>query len=265
MNKIDQIFNSSDVDLDRLRQVEASSEARSRFLIAITPRSGSSYLCDVMTKIKLFGVPGEVMNQEFIPNIIKSIPGRNPEEYIRNVIRFRKTKNGISGMKASWFQFQNFKNAMADHSFLSGFKYIYLTRRDLAAQAVSLYKATETTVFHTNINHSEEAIIKLQSLEYDYKKIKEWCAHIDRQEKGWQQFFYENSISPMYLTYEDIDNDIMEVLKRIATFVGVDPKNIKMPEESSVFKKIRDHRNAEWAHRFSLELPEYSNKIYRQR
>lgn len=259
MNKIHQIFSNPAVDLNRLRQIQASPEPRSRFLIAITPRSGSSYLCDVMTKIKLFGIPGEVMNQEFIPKIIKRIPGRNPEEYIRNVIHFRKTKNGISGLKASWFQFQNFKNAMVDHSFLSGFKYIYLTRRDMAAQAVSLYKATETSVFHTNINHSEEAVFKLRSLEYDYEKIKEWYTHIDRQEKGWQQYFNENRISPLHLTYEEIDKNIVAILHRIATFVGVNPKNIRIPEESSVFKKIRDHRNAEWAHRFSLELPKRNN------
>ena len=86
---------------------------------------------------------------------------------------------------------------MDDHSYLSGFKYIYLTRRDLAAQAISLYKATETSVFHTNVQHSEEAISKLRSLQYDYEKIKEWYVHIDRQEKGWQAYFFNNRIVPL--------------------------------------------------------------------
>ena len=113
---------------------------------------------------------------------------------------------------------------MIDHSYLAGFKYIYLTRRDLAAQAVSLYKATETTVFHTNIQHSQDAISKLQTLGYDYEKIKEWYVHIDRQEKGWQDYFYENNIFPLCITYEDIDENVFKVLKRIARFVHVDPK-----------------------------------------
>ncbi len=227
--------------------------------MAITPRSGSSYLCDVMTKIKLFGTPGEMLNQEFIPKIIQRIPARTPEEYIRNVVRSRKTKNGISGLKASWFQFKGFSEIMNDCSYLSGFKYIYLTRRDLAAQAISLYKATETSVFHTNIKHSEEAMTKLQSLEYDYEKIKEWYVHIDRQEKGWQAYFYKNRIFPLCLNYEDVDDDLFGVIKRIATFVGVDPNNVKIPAEASVFEKIRDQRNIEWAHRFSLEYDEPVN------
>lgn len=106
MNDIQKLFSSSTVDDDRIKHIDSLPEPRSRFLIAITPRSGSSYLCDVMTKIKLFGVPGEMINQQFIPEIIKKIPGRTAEEYIRNVIRCRKTKNGISGLKASWFQFR---------------------------------------------------------------------------------------------------------------------------------------------------------------
>jgi LPS sulfotransferase NodH len=253
MNDIQKLFSSSTVDDDRIKHIDSLPEPRSRFLIAITPRSGSSYLCDVMTKIKLFGVPGEMINQQFIPEIIKKIPGRTAEEYIRNVIRCRKTKNGISGLKASWFQFRGFTETMDDHSYMSGFKYIYLTRRDLSAQAISLYKATETSVFHTNVQHSEEAITKLRSLEYDYEKIKEWYVHIDRQEKGWQKYFFKNRIFPLCITYEEIDDDVFGVIKRIATFVGVDPNNVRMPEESSVFERIRDQRNVEWAHRFSLE------------
>ena len=255
MNDIQKIFSFSTLDDDRIKQIDALPEPRSRFLIAITPRSGSSYLCDLMTKIKLFGTPGEMLNQQFIPQIVKSIPGRTPEEYLRNVVRFRKTKNGISGLKASWFQFRGFTETMDDRSYLSGFKYIYLTRRDLSAQAISLYKATETSVFHTNVQHSEEAISKLQSLQYDYEKIKEWYVHIDRQEKGWQEYFFKNRIVPLCVTYEEIDDDVFGVIKRIATFVGVDPNNVRMPEESSVFERIRDQRNVEWAHRFSLEYP----------
>jgi trehalose 2-sulfotransferase len=253
MGFIQEIFGTSLLDRDRLAKMDALPEPRGRFLIAITPRSGSSYLCDVMTRIKLFGLPGEILNQEFIPRIIKAIPGRTPEEYIRNVMRFRKTKNGTSGLKASWFQFRNFMDAMTDRAYLAGFKYIYLTRRDLAAQAVSLYKATASSVFHTNIPHSEEAVSKLQSLEYDYQKIKEWYLHIVQQEKGWEAYFEENGIHPLRLTYESIDDDILDVLVRIAAFVGVDPNEVKMPGAPSVFGKIRDQRNAEWAQRFSVE------------
>ena len=71
MNDIQKLFSSSTLDDDRIKHIDALPEPRSRFLIAITPRSGSSYLCDLMTKIKLFGTPGEMLNQQFIPEIVK--------------------------------------------------------------------------------------------------------------------------------------------------------------------------------------------------
>jgi LPS sulfotransferase NodH len=253
MNEISNIFKSLAANPNRLNELEALPEPRSRYIIAMTPRSGSSYLCDLMKKGKQFGAPGEFINPIFIPGIIKNIPGRTAEEYLRNTLRITKTSNGVSGFKTSWFQFQGFKNSMNDEDYLSGFKYIYLTRRDLAAQAVSLYKATSSSVFQTNIQHHEEAIKKLESLTYDYAGIKNWYGHIIAQEKGWQRYFHENHIVPLSITYEEIEADVLGVIKRIAGYIDVDPATVTRPKEVSVFKKMRDSRNTEWAQRFTLE------------
>lgn len=227
-------------------------EPRSRYIIAITPRSGSTYLCDMMMKTKRLGMPEEVLGQLSIPGRMKNIPGRTPEEYIRNACRVKRTANNVAGLKASWFQFQNFIGAMHDQTYLTGFKYIYLTRRDLVAQAVSLYKATASSVFHTHKRHSESAISQLEALEYDYEAIKNWHDHIAAQEKGWQNYFYNQRIFPLCITYEEIEDDILAVLKRIACYIAVDPENISMPPEPSVFSKVGDSRNSEWSRRFII-------------
>lgn len=254
MNKIPTLFDNPALDLKRLQEIEVIADPRSRYIIAITPRSGSTYLCDMMIKTKRLGIPEEVLGQLSIPGRLKkNIPGRTPDEYIRNAVRVKRTANGISGLKASWFQFQNFISAMQDQTYLSGFKYIYLTRRDLAAQAVSLYKATASSVFQTNQQPSENALAKLNALEYDYDAIKYWYDHIAAQEKGWQRYFYKQRIFPLCISYEEIDDDIAGVLKRIASYIAVKPENISIPEEPSIFRKISDNRNPEWSRRFILE------------
>jgi LPS sulfotransferase NodH len=253
VNQIAALFNNTTINLDRLQTIEAIQEPRSRYIIAITPRSGSSYLCDMMTGTKLFGKPQEALDSSNLKNHLKiNIPGRTPEEYIRNLIRVRRTANNVSGLKASWFQFQNFMTAMNDTLYLSGFKYIYLTRRNLTEQAVSLYKATASSVFHTNKEHSADALKQLDQLEYDYKAIKDWYDHIVAQEKGWQDYFYKQRIFPLCISYEEIEEDVFTVLKRIAIYISVSPENIVMPEFSA-FKKVSDERNLEWSLRFSLE------------
>lgn len=253
MNKIPTLFTTLVADPAKLAEIEAMPEPRRRYLIAITPRSGSSYLCDVMTKAKLFGAPGEALAQEFIPNIAKRIPGRTPDEYLRNFIRAKASRNGVAGIKASWFQFNNFVESMANREYLAGFKFIYLTRRDLASQAVSLYKATATSVFHTNIKHRKEALKKLTALEYDFHEIEKWYDHIVCQERGWQAYFLEHRIFPLCVSYEDIDEDALGVMRRIASYIGVRPGKVVLPEDASVFKKVSDIRNQKWARRFILE------------
>lgn len=253
MNEIINIFNNQKLDITKLEKTKALPEPKYRYIIAITPRSGSSYLSDVMTHTENLGRPAELLSQTVISNVLKTICGRNPDEYLRNAMRLRKSRNSVSGLKASWFQFRNFKDCVTDKNYLLGFKYIYLIRRDLNAQAVSLYRATASNVFHTNIKHSEEAINKLNTLEYDFNEIKKWHKHIVDQEQGWQKFFYENDIVPLCIFYEDIEADILGVLKRIANYIGISADSISLPEKTSVFEKVSDNRNIEWTHRFALD------------
>jgi trehalose 2-sulfotransferase len=253
MNRIPEIFDYPVVDQQRLDELSAMPDPRRRYLIAMTPRSGSSYLCDVMRRTRRLGRPGEVLNQEFIPGIMKKTPGRTPEEYLRNIVRVRMTRNGVSGLKASWFQFENFIAAMGGNACLGGFQYVFLTRRDVAAQAVSLYKATASSVFHTNVRHGEEALDRLASLTYDFDEINRWYEHIVRQESGWRKYFLEQDIVPLPVTYEEITENILDVLKRMAVFIGIPARKVAMPRATSVFEKIGDAQNIEWAQRFARE------------
>jgi len=234
--------------------LEKMGEPRSRYIIAMTPRSGSSYLCDMMTRTGRFGVPGEYLNKNFLPKILTAIPADNADDYIHRVFTKKKTRNGISGLKASWFQFEPFFDEVKDTEYLKNSRFIYLRRRDVIMQAISLYKATKTDVFHTNVEHGERQIKALKKLKYDFKGIEKWRQHILRQEQGWDEFFFENRVFPLDLFYEEIEEDILRVMKRIATFVGVIPDNVTMPDKASVFRKVRDHRNIEWAQRFAKDI-----------
>lgn len=247
------LFEQTAGDEQRLREIERLPDPARRYIIAMTPRSGSSYLCDLMKRTRRLGRPNEALNRQFLPGMLKKIPARTAEEYLRNVLRARATRNGVSGLKASWFQFENFSAALDRLDCLDGIYYIYLTRRDLAAQAVSLYKATASSVFHTNVAHGEEALTRLASLHYSYKAIREWHAHIARQEEGWQRFFLKNRIFPLCITHEDIGDNVLAVMKRIAAFMGMAPRQIEMPDGPSVFEKIGDASNLEWARRFEWE------------
>ena len=128
---IAELFSQLPFDEARHAQVSAIDEPSPRYLIAMTPRSGSSHLCDVLKNTGRLGRPGEMLSREFIPNIVKSAPGRDADDYLATVMRVIRTPNGVSGLKASWFQFDHFRGAMRDPSVFDKFKVIYLTRRNL--------------------------------------------------------------------------------------------------------------------------------------
>ena len=121
MNSIPDIFRTPPLDQDRLKKPDALTEPKRRSLIAMSLRSGSSYLCHTM-KSKRFGSPDEVINQELIPGITKKVPGDTPDGFLRNFIQERKDRNGISGFKASWLQDQSFSPDMAYPGYLTGFR-----------------------------------------------------------------------------------------------------------------------------------------------
>lgn len=236
--------------LDTLRQAPTPAV---KYMIAMTPRSGSSYLCDVLGQTQRLGSPGEFL----APNSVGSHHARtaatdSPDEYVELMLRRGRSANGVSGFKVSWFQFKNFTAVMRSPQVFTQYKIIHLTRRHLAAQAVSLYRMTSTRVSHTNIAHSDTQLEALEALPYDYDKIKSWHKHLQVQEQGWQAYFAQHGIYPLCITYEDIDADVAAVCRRIAAYLGR-PKAAASVSTESVFRKLAGRTSVEWAARFELD------------
>jgi LPS sulfotransferase NodH len=224
-----------------------------RYIIAFTPRAGSSYLCDVLKNMGRFGSPGEWMSADFVPKIRQArVPSISADDYLDLALKTFRSGNGVSGFKASWFQFQDFAQAMQAPQALAQCRFIHLTRRDLAAQAVSLYRAVHTGVFHTNIEHAPEKIAALARLPYDFAAIDEWRRHIEVQEQGWREYFSQHSIFPLSLSYEDVQADIRALVRRIACYLGR-PRAAEAEFAPSIFQKISQRQSVEWACRYRLE------------
>lgn len=223
-----------------------------KYLIAFTPRSGSSYLCDTLERCRTVGIPREILNKDLMPIVAEMIPGRDPHEYVTNVLRTRMSSEGVSGLKATWLQFAEFNSVIGNEDYWRDYRFIYLTRRDAAAQAVSLYKAVKSGVFHTNVTPNEEAVARLRNLDYSYNEIHAWYQHILEQERGWESYFTSRAISPLRISYEDITIQLPQVINSIMSLLGV-TMTAPLDAESSVFRKVGDSRNDEWAIRFSEE------------
>ena len=88
------------------------------------------------------------------------------------------------------------------------FKWIYLERKDKQKQAVSLFIAQTSNLWHATSNNKlndyTNSISTINVDESQYlEKIHGLYKYLVDQEKYLVSFFDEFSISPLYITYED--------------------------------------------------------------
>ncbi|MEY4194397.1 MAG: hypothetical protein RLZZ226_765, partial [Pseudomonadota bacterium] len=135
-------FDASDAQAMR----KLPPKARSEYLIAFTPRSGSSWLTSLLVDTRLAGRPEEWLNPNHLPDILKAHPCRDLTSYVRRIRRIMLSrKRRTFGIECSWFQWKLYLDANQQRVLPFAFDHhIYWTRRDLLGQAISLYKATET-------------------------------------------------------------------------------------------------------------------------
>ena len=121
------------------------------YLIAITPRSGSSWLTELIYKTKLAGNPDEWFNQENLDGILDLYPCKNLQDYLKCIKIAQSTSNNVFGLETSFYQLKPVLETMSlEQVFCPNFKSVYLTRNDFIRQGISLYKAVTSTYYHTS-------------------------------------------------------------------------------------------------------------------
>ena len=254
-------FKNPDFDPERFERDMKAAPARRRYVIYFTPRSGSSWLTDVLTASKLMGKPNEWFNPNFIPNIARAVNANSIESYI-DMLQRKHKRGGYFSTEITIFQLHRVFETEA--AFLKVFPpdipTFYLRREDMILQAVSLAKAVETSVFHSK-NTATEAVDKADgAFAYDARVIDRWLTHILDQERKIEAFFARFGLRPHRLSYEQITEmgqeatvrHFMKVLRPRMHQAGK-PENLNL---STAHEKIGTSRNAEFAARFCREHPE---------
>lgn len=260
-NKILQVFHDLqelallDKSQNLIKSYQQLSLPINEYTVCITPRSGSSWLTEILSKTKILGSPEEWLNPGNLPGIIQNrYPCLDVIEYFDCIKRTQCTENKVFGMELSFFQYQLVCDALEttkNGSSLSLLnleknKSIYLYRLDLVAQAVSLYRAVETGMFHSaQRNASEKALVDFK---YSEDRIWHWLIHILQQEFGWQKNFSKKGISPLCLTYEEMwSNPNLTKLRIIHHVLG----NL---DQSSEIDKVSSYNHTKIANSKSNEI-----------
>lgn len=254
------LFKNSEFDHYLYKRVLTRPEAHTKYVIYFTPRSGSSWLTDILAQTKRLSRAMEAFNPNFIPNISKAINASNLNQYC-NVMTRRFNTQGVFGFEVTMHQM----NAVftKPNGFIKRFgdgPCFWLIREDIVAQAVSLAKMVTTQVGHTANATAEERKASDTSFGYDRAMIKQWLNHILIAERLNEKLFADFNLSPLRLSYEQITSlGAARVVDIFARHVGV--TDLPHTEMESSHSKIGTSLNEQFAARFREEEADFMREV----
>lgn len=236
----------------------SAKPAKSVYCIGFTPRSGSSWLGGILSKSGVLGDPLEYFNAatpELARYAIPQSGATDVREYFRYLKAVRQTKN-VFGVEMAYQHVSKLVDEGYGDMLDDIDEWFLLRRRDYIAQAVSLYRASESGVFHAY--QQKETIPETP---YNGDKIAGFALAALTSEYLFDAFFTKRGISPLAIWYEDMLEmtpiQMVEIFTQpleISSAGIADPKNL---EDRDSFRKLSDEHSTYLAERFRQEKPEF--------
>jgi LPS sulfotransferase NodH len=222
---------------------------RKSYFIASSYRSGSQYLCWQLWETGCLGAPCEYLNPEYELRILKKrFNVFSHSDYVASLLACRTSKNGVFGLKAHFPHFEAFlKQHPALMEELAPVTYIYISRSDKIAQAVSMAKALQTGWWTSRMEEGPRP-----PLRYDREMIANCLAEVQQQDLNWRRWLDSHKISPFQVTYNELTADTAGVVHSIVELLGAqddEREEVDVPPA----KKQGDETNEEWIERFQRE------------
>jgi len=240
------------------------------YVICTNPRSGSYLLCDGLASTTLAGRPREWFNhlseerRRARWGLDKSAAATYAA-YLDQVRIRSTTRNGTSGIKLQLYQFDRLTKKLVGVAGYEGLttaqmmakafpniKYLWLTRRDKARQAISYLLATKTGQWWKIVggkpSKRENAI---DESSFDPQAVARVQEMLEQNDVAWQSYFASNNISPLIVYYEDLVTDYSGAVIRVLKWLGI-PGADAVVVRPSRLQKQSTARNEHWLSRYMM-------------
>jgi LPS sulfotransferase NodH len=223
---------------------------RAFLFVAMVPRSGSSYLGS------LIGANGYHMHKETFrlsPRAFDQFVAEHGcatyEDYVRAKIA-HSTVNGLFGAKVGWVHFAPLYASGAYAHYFGQAKFVYMTRQDMVAQAISSYIARQVGYRHS-YQVDDPARLE-EDVPFDFDEISRLIAQFRDIQSDWEWFFEKEGVTPLRLTYEALTADPAAALHAIGGLV--DRPMGDSPVVETDIRSVSSGRNARLHARYWEEL-----------
>jgi trehalose 2-sulfotransferase len=254
------------------------------YLVAATPRSGSTLLCELLAGTGIAGRPAEYFEQlhatglprqprqyfegledpEVLNLLAPTVPGTpvSPEafrERFEGALAQGTTANGVFAAKVMWGYLPDLllglrsrfgadgRRAPDTLAFaFPGLRYVQVLRRDKVGQAVSLWTAVQTAQWRDD-GRREPATA--HAPEYAFRAIDHLVEQLTAQERAWTRWFAAAGIEPVTVVYEELAASPREVVHGALAGLALEPADVPIPR----MQRQAGARSQEWVERYVAE------------
>lgn len=243
------------------------------YVLCGTPRSGSTLLCGLLRASGVAGAPDSFFRTQSRDEWTEEwrLPRGILDKGVEGARRFLEAARvegtagtGVFGLR---LMRENLADAMAIiaavHPGLDSDRarfdaafgptaYVYLSREDMLAQAISRVRAEQSGLWHAAPDGTEiERTGPPRAPRYDRAAIATRLTELARHDRDWQDWFTAEGITPLRLRYEAIAEDPRAAVAAILTQIGQDPAHAAGLNPGT--RRLADQTSAEWAARFRAE------------
>lgn len=231
----------------------STGEAASAYVIAASPRTGSSWLCTLLASSHVAGKPTEYAREGDEHMWRRAGPFESHLAYFLCVPALCSTANGVLGLKLIWNQVSPLVADIRRYTAIreqppgalaawlgDPLCYFWLRRRDRIRQAVSFARALQTNRWaSTQPGNGARPV-------YRRDDIEGALARVSAGDEGWSRYFETFELQPHVIWYEDLVEDTAKSLDLVLTTLGL-PSS---PSWSSCLESQTDTLTEDWVARF---------------
>ena len=241
------------------------------YVIASTPRSGSSLLAAGLVATGVAGRPEEYFTPDHIASYKEDLNlpmNCSWAEYLAKVMAFAATENGVRGVKIHWRHVVLLAQALGFHGdpgvvlevLFPAAVFVNIVRADQRAQAISLFRAETTGEWFRSHGSSRsvrpwglylarptpgEASADLTGVAPTYEQIIEIERSLDAEQAAWTNYFTTRRLKVLTVQYEELDANYPGEIARVLQFLGADPAHAAgLPKPP--LERQSDHINESW-------------------
>ncbi len=252
----------------------SADRAFDAYIICATPRTGSTLLCDLLTATGRVGAPDSFFGRRFIswwagqwglPSVEELGEPAFSRTYLDAAIRAGRGGTKVFGLRLmrenisdlNRFIEQVHQGIQTDLARIEAafgkVLFVYLSRDDKLAQAVSLVKAEQTGLWHIAPDGTEvERLGPSGEPAYDFQRLRRKVAELETHDAAWNPWFEEQGIEPLRIGYEALSADPAAGLGAICNALGIVAP--RADEVRPGVAKLADAVSRDWIDRYRRDI-----------